>query len=287
MRKNGKSTGAIFAIAMAITLVACEKETEEAAKEQLLEMAAEEQMLSATDAEIEDMAFVPMHPGEPGMDCLNWRRKLPDCAVITSSGNSYPRTITIDFGDGCKSENGKEKKGKIIMTISDDLREPGATRTVRFENFAVHERAISGKMVLTNQGQNKEGQWTFNRSGQMTITGAKGQTERKVEGTLVWLEGFGDGNCENNVLSISGTTTVKGWRGQLTRTITQPLIRDFSCKHFTAGQITIEGKRGTGIIDFGDGSCDNVATLTKDGETREINLDEHRCRKRNRRHAKP
>ncbi len=46
-----------------------------------------------------------------------------------------------------------------------------------------------------------------------------------------------------------------------------------SCRFIKSGSIEIQvGEKSPIVIDYGDGVCDNKATVTKDGETREILL---------------
>ena len=80
--------------------------------------------------------------------------------------------------------------------------------------------------------------------------------------------GSGSGTCHN------GNTR--------TMTITTPLLVDRTCGYITQGVIEMSSEDKSGSIDFGDGTCDDVAVVTRDGESREIDLDEHRARRRGR-----
>lgn len=62
--------------------------------------------------------------------------------------------------------------------------------------------------------------------------------------------------------------------GDFEKIITKPLVKMDDCKYIVAG--TIEFRKEDAIIatiDFGDGSCDKLATKTVDGETTEFQLD--------------
>ncbi|RLD42777.1 MAG: hypothetical protein DRI89_06400 [Bacteroidetes bacterium] len=62
--------------------------------------------------------------------------------------------------------------------------------------------------------------------------------------------------------------------GDFEKVITNPLVKLDDCKYIVAG--TIEFRKSDAIIaviDFGDGSCDNIATKTVDGETTEFILE--------------
>lgn len=62
--------------------------------------------------------------------------------------------------------------------------------------------------------------------------------------------------------------------GDFEKVVTNPLVKLEDCKYIVAG--TIEFRKdgeAVAVIDFGDGTCDNIATKTVDGETTEFNLD--------------
>jgi hypothetical protein len=57
------------------------------------------------------------------------------------------------------------------------------------------------------------------------------------------------------------------------RSITKALLIDKSCKYnILSGTILLFKKGNTVTIDYGDGSCDSVATITTEGSTEEISL---------------
>jgi hypothetical protein len=61
--------------------------------------------------------------------------------------------------------------------------------------------------------------------------------------------------------------------GDFEKVITKPLIKLDDCKYIVEGTIEFR-KDGVviAIIDFGDGTCDDIATKTVDGETTEFTL---------------
>jgi len=58
-----------------------------------------------------------------------------------------------------------------------------------------------------------------------------------------------------------------------TREITSPLWKEIGCRFITRGTvlISVEG-RPDAILDYGEGDCDPIVTVTIDEETRTINL---------------
>ena len=82
-----------------------------------------------------------------------------------------------------------------------------------------------------------------------------------------WVEGVGSGTWLDNVYHISGnwdTTFTNGF--ERTGEVTETLVRKLSCIYLVRGVIEIQQEGLIGEIDFGDGNCDNLATLRFNGE---------------------
>lgn len=61
--------------------------------------------------------------------------------------------------------------------------------------------------------------------------------------------------------------------GEWTKVITHPLVKTADCKYIVAGTIEfIQGDKLIATVDFGDGTCDDLATKTVDGQTKEFSL---------------
>lgn len=205
---------------------------------------------------------------------------LPECATVTESGDAYPKTITIDFGDGCAGDRGREKSGQLIITLTAPMEEEGAIRSVAFDNFAVNGNPVIGSRVTTNIGTQEAGYLTFSKEVNMTIETPRGMMTRTFSGTKQWVAGFDTETCDDNVFLVSGSGSGTCHSGSTrTMTITTPLLVDRTCGYPTQGVIENTSEERSGTIDFGDGTCDNLAVVTKDGESREINLDEHRAKR--------
>ena len=206
--------------------------------------------------------------------CKDWKSKLPDCATIEESGDSYPKTITITFGEDCVGRYGQKRNGKMVIEVSAPLTEEGATRTVRFEGVARGDHKMEGLRVIKNIGKNATGNVVFYVSGTRTITGEKGTGKHESNGQIEFIAGLDTEDCYDNAFKVTGEAIVTLPNGDTrTRKITEALVKEADCKHFVSGKIEVDGKRGTASIDFGNGDCDSKATVIRDGESREIDLD--------------
>ena len=208
---------------------------------------------------------------------------LSDCADITESGEEYPRVIIIDFGEGCEDRRGNIKTGKIIINISDDMKEEGATRTVTYEDYTVGGNEISGSRTVINKGINEKGNWIIEWQSDMLIKKVEEGVEinRTSNATREWMAGFETAEKSDDSFQITGTGSITQ-NGSVTfnREIIVPLLVDRSCRYILSGQVELTNEESSMLIDFGDGTCDNTATVTKDGVTEEIDLT--RCKYRGR-----
>jgi hypothetical protein len=73
------------------------------------------------------------------------------CATVTvNPQNTFPKTITIDFGNGCTSADGISRKGKINITLSDYVHNTGATAVMTFDNYYTVGYKVEGTITWTN-----------------------------------------------------------------------------------------------------------------------------------------
>ncbi|MBK7884406.1 MAG: hypothetical protein IPJ81_11930 [Chitinophagaceae bacterium] len=80
-------------------------------------------------------------------------------------------------------------------------------------------------------------------------------------------------NLLDDIFSMTGNHTVSNATGaSRTSVITQPLQKKTICESIDKGTITIQGPNHTAVIDFGNGTCDNVATISINGNTPRVIL---------------
>ncbi|MFT6851305.1 MAG: hypothetical protein ACJATA_002126 [Sphingobacteriales bacterium] len=272
-----KITVKLGAIAfMGLAFASCQKDGSDSEYE-LAEEAIYSKMM---DQEIEeDVDMLTLHKKEFSKE--EKERHFNNCAVITYDTAAFPKVITIDFGDGCEGRRGKEKAGKIIITLSDSLYKTGATRTVEFDNFTIDGNPVIGSKILENKGINSDGNMYFEHNETFKVTTDRGEISKESSGTKEWMTGFDTKTKEDDVFRLTGSGTFTSPKGTSSRTIAEPLIIDRSCGYPTQGIIEFTGGKKDDIsINYGDGTCDDLAVITKDGEEKEIYLDDLKKRKR-------
>lgn len=215
-------------------------------------------------SEISDQAFYSSLPGFKGGD--NDNPRLAPCATITLDTTVMPRVLTIDFGpENCLCNDGKYRRGKIIATFNGRWRRPGTVVTHTFQNFFVNNNQIQGTNVMTNQGF-VNGHMTFSHVNDGSITFAQNGESLTWHSEKIhtWIEGLQTPRWRDDVFLISGSSSVTHSNGRtVNRLIIQPLRREMNCRYFVSGtvQITPSNARQR-LLDFGDGTCDNQATIT-------------------------
>lgn len=203
---------------------------------------------------------------------------LSQCATVTHDTVSTPRALTIDFGaSNCLCNDGRYRRGKILVTYTGRYFENGSVRTITFDNFYRNDNKVEGTRIVTNNGLNNAGQysWTITANN-MKITRTDGtfhswsstRTRTMIAGQstpLIWSD---------DEYSITGSASGTNRNGiAYTANITTPLHRAMSCRWIDTGVITISPTgKAERELDYGNGNCDDEATIRVGSRTRTINL---------------
>lgn len=192
------------------------------------------------------------------------------CATVTvTPQNTFPKTITIDFGiGGCVSADGISRKGKINITLSDYLHNPGTTAVMTFDNYYTVGFKVEGTITWTNTSTPNGVSWTRQITNGRVIEPIGGYYWTH-EGTKNVIQTAGANtplNLLDDVYSVTGNHTVKNPAGK-TRTVTieEALEKKTTCHNVTKGKMKIQGATHFAILDYGDGTCDNIVKVTIDG----------------------
>jgi hypothetical protein len=201
---------------------------------------------------------------------------LSSCATITRDTVSVPHILTINFGTtNCLCNDGRYRRGIINVSYTGAYRDSASTHTITFNDYYVNDNKIMGTKTVVNNGHNAAGHliYSITVNGQIlkatggTITWTSNRTREWIigENTLTW----GD-----DVYLITGSGSGTSANGNsFTVTITSPLRREIGCRHFVSGTFTLSpsGKPDR-YFDFGNGTCDNQATVTINGHLYNITL---------------
>lgn len=201
---------------------------------------------------------------------------LCDNSVVTHSEET--KKITIDFGAGCTSPNGVNRKGKIILTYSGtNFLFPGTSIITTFEGYEVDGLKINGTRTITNAGLD-----ILNSSVTLNV---------KIEnGLLTWPDNSTSTYVSNQVrkltltaegyhVDITGTSSGKSREGvDYTAVVKESLLVNETCARTgvyipSSGVLDFTFSSGTISANFGTGACDKVVMVTYPGGSKEITLD--------------
>lgn len=194
--------------------------------------------------------------------------------TINPTGNAFPKTITIDFGQGC-DEGGRVRKGKMIVVYTGKMKENGSTITTTYDNFYVNDDKVEGSKTIVNNGPNANGKVSFTVTVNHTRTFAKGgSAKHNSVKTFTWMEGFASNNPLDDIFAITGAESGSDSNGKTFSTTTlKPLIKKVACPFMVAGRLQVnKSGRPSQVIDFGEGECDAKAVVTVNGVSKEISL---------------
>lgn len=201
------------------------------------------------------------------------------CPSITISNPSdalWPKTITVDYGTGCTGFNDNTRSGKIIIVITGPRWEVDSKKTATFENYFFNGIQVEGTKEYQNMGYNTNQNLVFSAklmNGKLTLPDGK-IIERSFEHQKEWIAGMMTRNIWDDEFLITGTGTGKNINGYaFTNTIMTALHWKRSCRFVVSGIVNIEREGADPVeINYGEGECDAVASVTCAGETQQIQL---------------
>ncbi len=202
---------------------------------------------------------------------------MSSCASITHDTASNPRTISVNFGTAnCLCSDGRYRRGIINVSYTGHYRDSLSSHTITFANYFVNDNQVLGTKTVTNNGHNNAGHPTFSVAinGSVIKANNGGTIGYASTRTREWIEGEYTSIWADDVYLITGNTNGTSSSGtSYTATITSALKVKLSCHWIVSGKLdlTPSGKL-TRTIDWGNGTCDDAATVAINGVTYNINL---------------
>lgn len=207
---------------------------------------------------------------EPG---LRDNYGLPVCAtVIFQDTLQFPYEVIIDFGeDNCPDIYGVNRRGKILFKISGPYQDVGTAITTTLENYHVMDHHLQGSRVVTNEGQNSNGNMWFSVvEADVTLTAPDGSWTSHWESTRVreWTEGeVSWWNLLDDIYEITGSAEGISRTGiPYTVNISDPLVVEIGCPWIVEGSIDLFPEGSSVMsVDYGNGNCDDDAVVIYEG----------------------
>jgi hypothetical protein len=207
-------------------------------------------------------------------DDSTWVDDWETCATVTETQlDNGDWQMIIDYGDEGCDEYGELVKGKITITWAETT--TSYTVSEVYENLTYGDVTIDGTCTYSGNWNEMSGMdFAWEGSENLVITyedeqiSLKGTFKEKMDDDSYIIT---EGNYEY--------TSSEGY--SYAYKITKPLVYSFSCED---AWIPVEGTEEISYtennettdftVDYGDGTCDNLYTVTIDGETIEYNYED-------------
>jgi hypothetical protein len=271
----------VAALAVVFTgiLFSCQKESSNSTpvitEEEAAAYSDESAQAEASFDDVEDISMIAAEEeGEastgrgylPTFDEL--RLRLGPCVTITVTPNdsTYPKTVTIDFGDGCICADGKFRKGAIIIHLTGPIRRSGSVMTITFRNFYLNRAHIEGTKVISNLSENGNIKFTVQVvGGKVTFPNGRGWQYNGLK-YVAQIHGGDTRTIRDDVYKIEGRSKTEFNNGVTVNLNTEtPLIKKVVCPWISNGELKIKINDRVLFLDYGapnGGDCDNKALLT-------------------------
>ena len=196
------------------------------------------------------------------------RAAIGDCAEITVTPNdsTYPKTITIDFGNGCLGRDGKFRSGAIVVHLTAPLRRPGSVVTITFRNYFVNRVHLEGTKIVSNLSDPPVHKWSVQVvGGKVTFPTGRGYSYQSIK-VKTQVGGMDTRIVRDDVYEITGRSQTEFNSGlTITLNTESPLVKKIACPWISDGKLKIKINDRVLFLDYGfpgNGDCDNKALLT-------------------------
>ena len=229
--------------------------------------------------EILDLSEIAEVTNESALKSMTSTDSFPCFEVSVHENDTafWPRSWTFTYSDdSCTDYFGNVKQGSIHITLTDFWKNEGSLRTVTFENFKINGNSLEGTRTILNTGMNESDNLTFERKFE-DASFTRGDTA-----TIYWsstknvemVAGYSTFFAADDEYLVSGSVEGTNYDGNaFTITITEPLLYAKCSRYPVSGAISIESEGGQSIdINYGDGTCDDLAQVTVDGITSEVQI---------------
>ena len=196
------------------------------------------------------------------------RAAIGNCADITVTPNdsTYPKTITIDFGNGCLGLDGKFRSGAIIIHLTAPLRRPGSVVTITFRNFYVNRVHLQGTKIISNFSEPPVHKWSVQVvGGKVTFPSGRGYSYQSIK-VKTQVGGMDTRIVRDDVYELTGRSQTEFNNGlTITLNTETPLVKKVACPWISDGKLKIKINDRVLFLNYGfpaNGQCDNKALLT-------------------------
>ncbi len=186
---------------------------------------------------------------------------------------NQPGRIIVSFGSSdCLCNDGRNRRGKIIVEFQGNYADSGQAHFITFEDYFVDNNEVNGSETVTFMGRNDANQpyFTVSVDGILDIDDSLGSLTYNAELERTWLTGSETIQYEDDNFEITGKGQGVNIYGNNYAFNTKESVHkptNLMCRYFTKGILEVQPQGRTfRSIDFGNGNCDKTATVTIDGK---------------------
>jgi hypothetical protein len=204
---------------------------------------------------------------------LQVRGLCGDPTVTPANPLTFPKTVTLDYGTGCTDDEGRNRSGKMTLDVG-KFWEQNSVIKANFTNFTEERSKLNGSYTITNSNILGAQNLTFvadnivytDENGKTTAYTIR-QTHKQTDGMRTPLNPRDDVyEVTSSMTSTMPDGTKSSWES------TTPLIKANNCRWIQKGKVTVKMNNETSVLDYGNGTCDDDATITTNGVVRNIKL---------------
>jgi hypothetical protein len=190
--------------------------------------------------------------------------KNNDCYSAEYTDAGFTATFNNCVLNGTDNVNG-------TVTVVYNVESETASYTATYTDFYVGTIKVNGTRTYLLSGNSDENSISFSVTSTMDLEMEDGETVSE-SGTKTFTVTFGD-SLETSTLTIGGNWTLIVDGNTYKVNVTDTLEGNFSCAYLTTGIMVVD-KNGLAVtVNFGDGTCDDLATLIyPNGVEEEVSL---------------
>lgn len=189
----------------------------------------------------------------------------PACYTITAVQTTYPKIFTIDYGTGC-TINQVTRKGILKVTFTAPILEKDSKMTIERMDYYINGNKVEGTIEYVNKTTDASvPEWTRTvTNGKVTINGKVFTNSGSY--TMKQTAGVSTISLSDNTYEMTaGSHTITNETGNsLTLTVQETLVKQNDCDYISKGKVKVNGGLLNGVIDYGNGDCDNKFTYTQE-----------------------
>jgi len=260
-----------------IAISSCESDVNPLPAEPDLLLVDDDYLISPAFGDLDNITLIILNTSGVG---LRVNQNIPAselCSTAKVTLDKTAKSIVVDFGAGCTSSNGINRKGKVLLSYSDRFILAGSRVIATFDNYYVNGNKIEGKRTVTNAGLN-------------LIEGTISLIVKIENGKIIWPDNAfvtvesdqtrevrlgGDGYKA----SILGNSKGKSREGiDYTSDIIEALIVTESCLEsgvwvLSTDVLKFNFENNDVTVDYGAGTCDKAVTINYPGRSKDVILD--------------